>query len=40
MYSYIKGTLVKRDDEYIVIDSMQKWGKEYKRLRKLMERYG
>lgn len=22
-----------------VIDSMQKWGKEYKRLRKLMERY-
>lgn len=23
-----------------VIDSMQKWGKEYKRLRKLMEKYG
>ena len=23
-----------------VIESMQKWGKEYKRLRKLMERYG
>ena len=23
-----------------VIDSMQKWGKEYKRLRKLMERTG
>ena len=22
------------------IDSMQKWGKEYKRLRKLMEKYG
>ena len=23
-----------------VIESMQKWGKEYRRLRKLMERYG
>ena len=23
-----------------VIDAMQKWGKEYKRLRKLMEKYG
>ena len=23
-----------------VIESMQKWGKEYKRLRKLMEKYG
>ena len=23
-----------------VIESMQRWGKEYKRLRKLMERYG
>ena len=23
-----------------VIESMQKWGKEYKKLRKLMERYG
>ena len=23
-----------------VIEAMQKWGKEYKRLRKLMERYG
>ena len=23
-----------------VIDAMQKWGKEYKRLRKLMEQYG
>ena len=23
-----------------VIESMQKWGKEYKRLRKLLERYG
>ena len=23
-----------------VIDSMHKWGKEYKRLRKLMEKYG
>lgn len=23
-----------------VIDSMQKWGKEYKRLRKLMKKYG
>lgn len=23
-----------------VVESMQKWGKEYKRLRKLMERYG
>ena len=23
-----------------VVESMQKWGKEYKRLRKLMEKYG
>ena len=23
-----------------IIDSMQKWGKEYRRLRKLMEQYG